>query len=78
MKNRSSGETGVESTELDPTVLIEHGSIAAAVFSTWKSERKKQLLTVFFFFFYYFLFFVNCCLTESSNRHPNCTDVHAS
>lgn len=38
VKHRSSTETGVESTELDPTVVIELGSIAAAVYSTRKSE----------------------------------------
>lgn len=50
VKNRSSRDTGVESTELDPTVLIKRGSLAAAVYSTWKSERKRKLLPVFLFF----------------------------
>lgn len=30
VKNRSLGETGVESTELDPMVLIERGSVVTA------------------------------------------------
>lgn len=33
VENRPTRETGVESTELDPTVLMELGSIETAVYS---------------------------------------------
>lgn len=61
VKNGSSRETGVDSTVMDPTVLIERGSVATTVCSGWRSERRRELLTHFFlsFDFYSFMNWLN-------------------
>lgn len=68
VKDRSSREAGVESTELDPSVLIEQGHIVTAVYSTERCGAvyfcSFVLLTAFSVLCFYFYHNVNVQLNN--------------